>query len=190
MPRSKKGRISGAARKELNARRAGDAVSGRADGITFARVTKMTGSGHCRVAVQGKFGPKELHARIPNVLGRRGATPITTKDVVSIYVGPDFNPNEDPIGSTAHFDITSILTQKQAYVLMKAGEIPEWMTHDANPDAGSGTAADTGGFEFDHGDAAADVEDDESDTSSDGIGFRRKPAVTSTADADLDIDEI
>jgi len=87
MPRSKKGRISGTKRQELNSQRASAAINGKTDGVTFARITKMIGQGHVKVAIPYKHGIKELSARIPNVLGRRGATPITAKDVVAIYVG-------------------------------------------------------------------------------------------------------
>jgi hypothetical protein len=182
MPRSKKGRITGAARKEINARRAADAVAGSAEGIAFGRMTKMTGSGHCIVAIEGKHGPLELRCRIPNIFGRRGATPITNKDVVSLYVGKEFDA-EDPAVKLAHFDINSILNAKQVYQLHKAGEIPSWMATDTTSMDAAG-AGDCGGFEFAHdeGEEAEESEDSE------GTGFNRK-AARDAAD-EIDVDDI
>ena len=189
MPKSKKGRLSGAARKELNERRSADAVSGRADGILFARVAKLTGAGHVRVLIDTKHGPKEIQARIPNVLGRRGSTPITSKDVVSLFVGPDFDPDA-PISKGDHFDITAILTQRQAYQLAKSGEIPEWMTHDISDEKKVSVAGESGGFEFDYSGVkeGADEEDSDSESETDGApkGFQRKAPV----DDEIDVDAI
>lgn len=188
MPRSKKGRLSGSMRKELNERRAADAVSGRADGIMFARVHKMTGSGHILVLVPSKQGNRELKARIPNILGRRGSTPITTKDIVSIYVGPDFDINTD-LSSNDHFDVTSILTHRQAYKLSEEGHIPKWMLVDASADGAKDSVAEAaGGFEFDYSTSKVDEEDEKSDE--EDSGFRRKPVAGSGAQEELDVDEI
>lgn len=151
MGRSKKGRISGTKRQELNTQRANAALNGKVEGIAFARVTKMVGDGHVRVAIPYKHGVKELQARIPNVLGRRGATPITTKDIVSIYVGTDYDPDVTSTNGE-HFDITSILTSKQAYQLFKDGILPEWMVIDMEADKVDPTGKTTeGGYEFDYG---------------------------------------
>lgn len=126
MPKSKKGRLSGSCRKELNAKASADAIEGRVDGITFARVTRMLGENHIRVAVPTKHGYKEFMARIPNKLGKKGSTPLTINNVVSIYVGNDFDPDEI-ISGKSHFDVTCILDSKQAYQLVKDGTIPGWM---------------------------------------------------------------
>ena len=184
MPRSKKGRISGSARKVINERRATDAVAGRAEGVVFARITKIIGAGHVKVAIDSKHGPKEIIVRIPNLLGRRGATPLNTSSVVSVFVGKDFNPDE-PVSSSDHFDITAILTQKQAYGLQKDGLIPSWMAQDI--DTATTTDAGAGGFEFDYSEKAG--EDDSSESETTVPAFSRKIA-RDAADADVDVDEI
>ena len=213
MPRSKKGRLSGGARKELNTKRGGDAVLTALkitqeyeiavqhaktkrlpvpeppmnyEGVVFGRVTKILGSAHIKVGIVGNTGMKELHARIPNVLGRRGATPLNTSSVVSVYVGVDFDPSE-PIKTTDHFDITSILEHKQAYTLQKSGLIPSWMVQDAE----KGAVAETveAGFEFDYSEAKEDEEDEES-SSEDVPGFSRRAAREAVDGADVDIDAI
>lgn len=220
MPRSKKGRLSGSARKEINERRAGDIVGdiitayrrrgadpskpvdlGAADELAFARITKMTGANHVRVAVPSKHGHKELIARIPNIYARRGSTPITTRDVVTIYVGKDFNPDEVLSVSTSHFDITSVLSNTQAQQLKKLGVIPEWMVRDDAACAAAGKAAEVG-FEFDYSGTIKEAEDEdeaESGSSEDeaaaklNAGFTRKGAriaVHTAAEDEVDVDDI
>jgi len=158
MPKSKKGRISGTKRQEINEQRAAAAISGRLDGIAFARVTKMLGQAHVKVAIEYKHGMKELNARIPNVLGRRGATPITTNDIVAIEVGIGYDP-DTPSSPGEHFDIKTILTKKQAYKLKEDGLIPDWMVNDIDGDKSADPK--DGGFEFDYNETKGD--DDESD---------------------------
>ncbi len=191
MPRSKKGRITGAARKEINERRAADAIHGKAEGVMFARVTKMTGANHVRVAIPCKHGSKELSARIPNIYARRGATPITTRDVVTIYVGPDFDPDSDAPKASEHFDITAVLTLRQAHDLKKDGTIPDWMIADGG-EAAAGKPEAAGGFEFDYS-GVREGDDSDSDSDSEaaagGAGFSRKGA-RDAVDAEVDIDEI
>ena len=192
MPRSKKGRISGTKRQELNAQRASAAINGKTDGVTFARVTKMIGQGHVTVAIPFKHGIKELHARIPNVLGRRGATPITAKDVVAIYVGEGYDPDA-PATPGEHFDIVAILTPKQAYSLKKDGIIPEWMTNDIDGDKpAEGTVAD-GGYEFAH-ESDEETGDDEKSASDEDLraklGANRLSHREPVADNELNIDDI
>ena len=195
MPRSKKGRLTGAARKEINEKRAHEAISGNTKDIAFARVTKILGANHVEVSINAKHGPRALHARIPNIFARRGATPITTRDVVTIYVGNDFDPDE-PIGAGSHFDITAILTHKQAYSLHKEGSIAAWMIHE---DGGSAaTEEKESGFEFDHsGVKAAEGSDEESDAEEGAVGFSRKTARLNAIsgggaeeDDDVDVDHI
>jgi len=148
MPRaSKKGRISGTARKEINTRRAAAATGGKTEGIAFGRVIKLLGFAQVVVGIQCKAGVKEIHARIPNILSRKGATPITSRDVVTVYVGVDFNPDE-LIRPSDKFDIDSVLTHKQAYSLVKEGIIPGWMIVDSEGDLGAKVGEP--GFEFDH----------------------------------------
>jgi hypothetical protein len=192
MPRSKKGRISGTKRQELNSQRASAAINGKTDGITFARITKMIGQGHVKVAIPFKHGIKELSARIPNVLGRRGATPITVKDVVAIYVGEGYDPDA-PAAAGEHFDIVAILTPKQAYSLRKDGIIPEWMTNDIDADKPAESAVGDGGYEFAH---ESDVEGDDNEKSSSDEDLRAKLGANRLshrepiADGELNIDDI
>jgi hypothetical protein len=122
----------------------------------------MVGDGKVRVAIPFKHGVKELSARIPNLLGRRGATPITTKDVVAIYVGEGYDPDA-PTKPGEHFDITAILTAKQAYQLFKDGIVPEWMIVDVESDKSDKTRnkTDEGGYEFDYSEDKGDEADDE-----------------------------
>lgn len=217
MPRSKKGRLSGSARKEINERRSGDIVGdiitayrrravdpskpmdiGAAAEQAFARITKITGANHVRVAVPSKHGHKEFIARIPNVFARRGATPITTRDVVTIYVGKDFDPDVVVPKSSEHFDITSVLSNSQIQQLKTFGVIPEWMVHDDAAAAAAGKVAEAG-FEFDYG-CVKEGSDEDGDESSDsdtlaagGAGFTRKgakEAVHHNSDDEVDIDDI
>ena len=154
MAKSKKGRLSGAARKEINKKASNDAVEGRVRGIAFARVTKMVGENHIRVAVPCKTGYKEFTARIPNKFGKKGSTPLTTNHVVSIYVGEEFDPNEN-ITEKVHFDVTSILDDKQAYQLVQDGTIPGWMMNSPDEITSGVVKSNKGegegeGFEFDY----------------------------------------
>ena len=192
MPRSKKGRISGTKRQELNSQRAAAAINGKTDGITFARVTKMVGQGHVTVAIPYKHGIKELHARIPNVLGRRGATPITAKDVVAIYVGDGYDPDA-PATPGEHFDIVAIMTPKQAYALKKDGMIPDWMTNDIDGDKPAECAVGDGGFEFAH-ESDEETGDEEKSSSDEDLraklGANRLAHREPIADGELNIDDI
>ena len=152
MAKSKKGRLSGAARKEINRKASADAVEGRASGIAFARVIRMIGENHIRVAVASEHGYKEFMARIPNKFGKKGSTPLTINNVVSIYVGDDFDPDEVLPGKV-HFDVTCILDDKQAYQLVKDGTIPAWMMKSPE-DIANGVTKSTENegeaFEFDY----------------------------------------
>jgi hypothetical protein len=174
MANSKKGRMSGAARKEMNRKASSDAVEGRMIGITFARVTRMVGENHIRVAIPCKTGYKEFMARIPNKFGKKGSTPLTTNSIVSIFVGEQFDPN-DTIPENTHFDVTSILDDKQAYQLVKDGTIPSWMQK--SPDEISSgviksdaTAGD--GYEFEYS------------------GGKENTVTHEEKDEDIDVDDI
>ena len=156
MPRSKKGRLAGGARKEINETRASDAVSvafmseaelarkGKRVDFVFGRVTKLTGANHIRVAIPARKGSKEVPARISNIFARRGATPITTRSVVTIYTGEDYDPDDKTVTGTEHFDVTSILTDRQVADLKKAGLIPEWMTTTDATEAAAGKVEEDG----------------------------------------------
>lgn len=166
MPHSKKGRLSGTARKELNGKASASVVDGAIfgtdDATAFARVTKMLGMGHISVLIPTSRGTKELTARIPNKFGKRGATPITINSVVSIYVGEDFDPLE-PLRSTEHFDITAILSDKQTYELCKRSIIPAWMLKSPDEVASGVTKNEvlTDGFEFDYSEPLKEEEKEE-----------------------------
>jgi len=151
MPKSKKGRLSGSARKEINQKASNDAVEGRVSGITFARVTRMLGENHIRVAIPSKHGYKECMARIPNKFGKKGSTPLTINNVVSVYVGEDFDVEENI--EKAHFDVTCILDSKQAYQLVKDGTIPAWMLkspEEVTSGIMKSSTQEGEGFEFDY----------------------------------------
>jgi hypothetical protein len=203
MPHSKKGRLAGGARKEINESRAAEAVSiafmsvaertrkAKVLDFVFGRVTKMTGANHVRVAIVAKHGTREIPARIPNIFARRGATPITTRSIVTIYTGADFDPDEKDLVGAEHFDITSILTDRQIADLKKIGAIPDWMT---NSDATAAVAGkgDEDGFVWaydDGGEAKGDSDDDSRDAAA-GAGFSRKAARDAVDDEDLDVDAI
>ena len=166
MPRSKKGRISGGKRKEINKKRSLDAVGGKMEGISFARVTKLTGANHASVSIDTEHGCKEIRVRIPNILARRGATPITTRTVVAVETGRHFEPYDEKgvwqIKPADCFDIKAVLTNKQAYSLNKEGVIPSWMMTDISETDEAPKEGD-GGFEFDYS-AVKEGEESESDS--------------------------
>jgi len=189
MPGSKKGRLSGGARKEINDRRSADAVNGRMAGVVFGRITKMLGANHVMVSIESKHGFKELRARIPNIFARRGATPITTRDVVAVEVGVGFDPDDKNtvIKISDLFDIKAVLTSKQVYALQQAGEIPAWMSVDAST---SGGEKEGDGIEFDYSGVKEGEEDEVK--KDDGTGFNRRAAIESAmgADDEVDVDNI
>ena len=154
-----KKKISGAARKDINQRRAADLVKTVSADTAFGRVTKLLGFNHIMVAIQAKSGPKEIRVRIPKLFTKKGATPITTREVVAIYVGTEFNPEE--VKSTDQFDITAILTVKQANDLVLTGDIPRWMVHEEVV-SGNVKAENEGmGWEFGYSDKKDEEESEE-----------------------------
>ena len=153
-----KGKLSGAARKGINQRRADEITKGKPDDTEFGRVTKLLGHNHILVAIPTKTASKEIRVRITNLFTKRGATPITTRDIVAVFVGKDFDPED--IKPTDQFDMTAILSSKQMYQLVKSGDIPRWMTQDElSSDGAHKTEADQHGWEF----AAESDEESESD---------------------------
>lgn len=159
MGRSGKG-FSGADRKNANIRTASEAVEGKRPGTMFARVLKMLGMNHINVAIPTKSGYKEVQARIKPKLGRKGSTPLTINNVVCIYVGEGFDP-EEKLQGNEHFDVECILDDRQAYQLIKEGKIPGWMLKSPE-EVSSGVSKSkemTDGFEFDyHSDGEKDGE--------------------------------
>jgi hypothetical protein len=211
MPHCKKGRLAGGARKEINESRASEAVSiafmseaertrkGKVKDFVFGRVTKMTGANHVRVAIAVRKGTREISARIPNIFARRGATPICTRTIVSIYTGADFDPDvRSECTAVEHYDITSILTDRQVADLKKAGLIPDWMTTSDVEDSKAGKV-DEVGFEWYTGEDEDKKEaDDDDGTAAAGAGFSRKDARAAASagggggddDSDFDIEDI
>jgi hypothetical protein len=155
-----KGKLSGAARKEINQRRAAEISKGKPEDTEFGRVTKLLGHNHVLVAIPTKTASKEIRVRITNLFTKKGATPITTRDIVAVFVGKDFDPED--IKSTDQFDITAILTSKQAHQLVTSGDIPRWMIHDEVSSGGAHkTEADAMGWEFGYTNDEEDKEDEE-----------------------------
>ena len=141
-----KKKISGAARKDINQRRAADIVKTVSADTAFGRVTKLLGFNHVMVAIQAKTGPKEIRVRIPKLFTKKGATPITTREIVAIYVGTEFDPEE--VKSTDQFDITAILTVKQANDLVVTGDVQRWMVHEEVVSGNVKSENDGVGWEF------------------------------------------
>lgn len=168
-----KKKISGAARKNINQRRAADIVKTISPDTSFGRVTKLLGFNHIMVAIQAKSGPKEIRVRIPKLFTKKGATPITTREIVAIYVGTEFEPDE--VKSTDQFDITAILTLKQAHDLVQTGDIPRWMVHEEVVSGNLTCESDGVGWEF----GFSDEKDDKSGEKSD----EEEPATAATATA-------
>lgn len=187
MARSKKGRLTGGARKEINDRRAQDAINGLSSDIAFGRVTKILGANHVRVALPSTHTPVEVSARIPNIFARRGATPITSRDVVTIYVGKDFDVDGGDFAN-AHFDITSILTNKQAYDLYKEGTLPKWMVHEEGTTVADDS--DDGGFEFDYSTTPDDTEETVVAKSKTDPRKPKRPEIDEDDNDEVNIDDI
>lgn len=146
--------MSGTARREMNEQRVHKIVSGKMEGTVFARVTKIVGGCLVRAALDCVDGRQEILVRIPGGFKRRGATPITTSAIVSVFVGKDFNPETDKLSSSDRFDLVAILGHKQAAYLQKEGTIPTWMMADASTDLS--TASDAG-WEFECEGSAAEL---------------------------------
>jgi len=133
-------KIAGSKRKELNEMRSADAMAGREEGILFARVVKLLGNGQVHVVISTeRNGAKTLLVRLPRVFGKRGSTPLSTTNIVSIFVGVEFDPNKDLKPGTAvvtdyMFDITAILDDKSAQKLAADKIIPEWMIKSGTTD--------------------------------------------------------
>jgi hypothetical protein len=160
---TKKGRLNGTARKEMNMTAAHAVVDrtivGTNEDTVFGRITKNWGNGHCQALVQSNGVRVQLHkVRIPkNRLGKKGATPITTSSVVAIFVGKDFNPGK--VGAADQFDITAILDDKQVRSLMKQELIPGWFMKTADELAsgvGLGPVPEEESWEWDAGESSAE----------------------------------
>lgn len=149
--RSSKGRFSGGARKELNEERVSKTIAGEASGIQMARVVKILGMGRVNILTEMKGRPETVQARIPSIFQRKGATPIDTDSIVSIFVGEDYDPKVDTLMGS-HLEITAILSNKDVQALKDRSEIPAWMTQrePLSYSASMISAPDDLGFEFDY----------------------------------------
>jgi hypothetical protein len=124
--RSKKGRLAGAARTEINEQRIAKIVDGAREGTIYARITKMLGGNHLRAAVHTPRGPQEVMVRIVSLFRKRGVTPLEVDGIVALDVGTDFNPMR--VREDMMFDLTAVLSKKQALFLGTEGTLPAWMT--------------------------------------------------------------
>ena len=181
MPSSKKGRLSGAMRKEINARTVDSAI--KSEDVIFGRMNKHFGNGRVEVLIEDERGGKKpVQAHIRRVLTKRGSTPITTNDIVGI-TSRDY---ESRLGTDKMtYDLICVLDRKSAATLEKEGKIPKWML--VITDAKSGDAKDGGElFEFDYGD---DTKTHDKKKAVGGAGISEE-SDESDSDDELDIDKI
>jgi len=163
--------VTGARRAEVNDVRSDGLVTGAIDAkqrdvpfeTLFARVTGHLGMGRVKANLPSDRGITEIQVQIPNLLGRKGATPINSQTVVAVFVGKDFNPNK--FDATVHFKMTCIISPRQVAALAEAGVVPEWMTV-SDAAAVGGAGGDTG-ITFDYTGAEGD-EDEDSEEASEG----------------------
>ena len=147
MPSSKKGRLSGSTRKEINARTVDSAI--KSEDVIFGRMNKHFGNGRVEVFIVDERGAKKsVQAHIRRVLTKRGATPITLNDVVGLT--PREYESRSVDSDKINYDLICVLDRKSASNLEKEGKIPKWMMAIADNKAGEGK--DLGDlFEFDYG---------------------------------------
>jgi len=175
-------KISGTKRKEINEMRAADAVMGRTEGIMFARVIKLLGNGQVHVTIATEtIGPKTLLVRLPRLLQKRGATPLCSTSIVSIFVGKEFNPDVDlkpgeAIVTEYMFDITSIIEEKIAQKLAKEGIIPEWMVKSGTVETTELVKDEGFVFEAESEEEEEEEEDDETPSNSAAASAKATPA--------------
>lgn len=163
---TKKGRLSGEARKAINAKTVEDAID--SEHVIFGRVSKHLGMGRVEVLVNDRLGSKRpVQAHIRKVLCKRGSTPITTSDIVGLTP----REYESSAGTLdAKFDLICILDRKNISRLEKEGRIQTWMLA-TSVDSIEGAEIAEVGYEFDYapsggaGDKfdSSDDEDDEID---------------------------
>jgi hypothetical protein len=158
------------------------AIVGTSEDTVFARVIRMLGFGQVRAIISTRAGTRELTVRIPhNKFGKRGATPITTNTIITIFVGKDFDPMEKCRGE--HFDLTAILNDRQAHELVQRRCIPSWMLKNCDEilNGVSRQEVEEEGFEWDVSEMPLSENSDEES---------KKPSLTSKKDEDIDIDFI
>jgi len=173
--------VTGARRAEVNDVRSEGLVTGAIDAkqrdvpfeTLFARVTGHLGMGRVKANLPSDRGITEIQVQIPNLLGRKGATPINSQTVVAVFVGKDFNPNK--FDATVHFKMTCIISPRQVGALAEAGVVPEWMTV-SDAAAAGGAGGDTG-ITFDYTGAEGDDNED-SEEASEGEDSEREEVTT------------
>jgi translation initiation factor IF-1 len=146
---SKKGRLTGGKRKELNQKIVNSVMEGDTEDIVFGRVLKHLGAGNIRVVLANK---REAIAKIRNILARRGSTPIVGGDIV-ILSGRDFETKAE---DDMRYDVMGVMNRHESAKLEKSGQIPSWMLISA--DASEETEADI--FDFSEAKESEDVDID------------------------------
>jgi len=184
---SKKGRLSGEARKTVNTTRADKVASGKAEGEQVGRVIKHLGMGRIEVMLDLDGRRETIQARIPKVFGRKGTTPITTSSIVSIFVGNEFDPKKDSLVGSK-LEVTSILSDVQIQTMKDLGDLPAWMlVRDPSSATALVSAPDTEEmFEFDY----SAVEEKEEETAEKTEKTEKAIVVSRKTHVDFDIDDI
>jgi hypothetical protein len=167
---TKKGRLSGEARKAINAKTVEDAIG--SEDVLFGRVSKHLGMGRVEVLVDDHLGSRRpVQAHIRKVLCRRGSTPITTSDIVGL-TPRDYESSAGTL--EAKYDLICILDRKSVSRLEKEGRIQKWMLA-TTVDSIEGAKITEDGFEFDYTANAADggkfesSDEDDSDDDDDDV---------------------
>ena len=141
--------MSGETRRAINARTVESAVS--SEDVIFGRINKHYGNGRVEVLIKDEHGAKKsVQAHIRRVLTKRGATPITTSDIVGLTPREFESCSEH---DKTNYDLICVLDRKSVSSLEKEGKIPKWMIAIEGKGTGDGIDVDEL-FEFDYGTAA------------------------------------
>lgn len=151
---SKKGRLAGAARTEINEQRIAKIVDGAKEGIAYARITKMLGGNHLRAAVHTPRGPQEVMVRIVSLFRKRGVTPLEVDGIIALDVGTEFSSTR--VREDMMFDLVAVFSKKQALFLGNEGTLPAWMTRTGDIREHAAEASGAGwSFGYEEDEAAA-----------------------------------
>ncbi len=149
MGKSKKGRLNGNQRKEINQRLVNSVLDSESEDLSFGRVLRHLGAGNIRVILPNKV---EGIAKIRSVLSRRGSTPIVSGDIV-VLSGRDFETSAVENKANTRYDVLAVMTRQEASRLEKSGRIPPWMMLEGDNDE---TKEDI----FDYNDVVSESEED------------------------------